>query len=335
MIFLFPVSLVSFVSFASFRLFDFFSICSPETPGALLGVNPAQLVLYCAVEGDDPRPATPIITVNKEETLHKLWEITNRKAFKQTDYSIHYNVLPFPVFTNEGIDLRFERKGTKRFLDILVTDNRLRIWRTLFLDHLSRSGERPTGSNTSALSGDKKKRKTENVHNSVSTDGDRFVWPELSADNEVAADFMNSNKVRCESSFSLFYIYIVAICAVFTVCAVRVFRTFCVCVLLIFCVILYQSSPSISSLPPPQIYLKCHKAETSSTLMKEIRDTLGLPAHLTDKYADLETVFHPPQRGSPVEEEDLAHMYDLAHCYLFSSYLLLYVLFSVIARYDR
>ena len=166
-------------------------------------MSPKQLTLYCGPTGDDPKHISPILTVGKEEQMVKFYDINNRKAFKLTDYTIHYSILPFPVFNADGIDLRFERKGNMRFLELFICDSRLRSWRQLYLDHLAKSKEGNAvllDSDTSAA--DRKKRKTVNLDgasvltNAPCADEEEYSWPELATSHSVATEHMVCSKVR-------------------------------------------------------------------------------------------------------------------------------------------
>lgn len=268
-----------------FLLTDFVSPLS-DAPGNLLGVHPSQLALTCLPTGDSPEYQCPILTPNKDDQqMHKTYEITNRKTFKLTDYSIYFNILPFPVIASDGMDLRFLKRGPLRFLEILVTDHRLRAWRSLYLEHLQKA-KTIVIDDGSDVSADRKKRKTnDSVQGSIqgsieSTGDDQYSWPEPSADNNVDIDFMMTNKVSI-----LLFIVIIR----------HFFPSFFLCFFLF-----------ILRVFLPQIYMKCHKEELSASVMRDIRDTLGLPLHLADKYVNIESVFRLPYRNQPVDRDDLA-----------------------------
>jgi hypothetical protein len=181
-------------------LFSSFSFTASK-----LCVSPKQLTLYCGPTGDDPKHISPVLTVGKEDQMVKFYDINNRKAFKLTDYTIHYSILPFPVFNADGIDLRFERKGSMRFIELYICDSRLRSWRQLYLDHLAKSKEDSTvrlDGETSAA--DRKKRKTVNLEGggsvlanapSAGAEEDEYSWPELAPGHTVATEHMVCNKV--------------------------------------------------------------------------------------------------------------------------------------------
>jgi hypothetical protein len=79
----------------------------------------------------------------------KHYNLDNRKAFRFNPYTIHYSILPLPVVhitqnqtSLETTDLRFDRRGGEfRFMQLLITDSRLRFWRKLFIDNVLKKQE--------------------------------------------------------------------------------------------------------------------------------------------------------------------------------------------------
>ena len=165
-------------------------------------MHPHQLNLFCGPTGEDPKLLNPTMTPGNMDQMVKFHDLNNRKAFKLTDYAIHYQILPFPLFSPDGHDLRLERKGYMRFMEIFITDNRLRIWRQRFLEHLSQEKESKSINLDDILPIADKKRKT-----SISgSDSDRaqlqevsteraYVWPEPPLAHSVAAEHTVVNKV--------------------------------------------------------------------------------------------------------------------------------------------
>ena len=164
-------------------------------------MNPNQLSLYCAPSGDDYRHITPIVPANRDDLMNKHFELNNKKAFRLTNYTIFYNILPFPVIDEDGFDMRHNRQGNYRFLNILITDARLRFWRNKFLENKNQSndGEENDGN-------DMKKRKTnENVHAVCGTDiTDQYNWPTQLVENIIDDEYMISDKVFQISFIILF-----------------------------------------------------------------------------------------------------------------------------------
>lgn len=62
------------------------------------------------------------------ETLKKL----NLNFKQNAKYCVFYQILPFPLVDNRGLDQRSKYK----FTDYLIVDERIRYWRSLFLEHL-------------------------------------------------------------------------------------------------------------------------------------------------------------------------------------------------------
>ena len=173
---------------------------------SLLCVPPHQLNLFCGPTGEDPKLLNPTLTHGNLDQMVKYHDLNNRKAFKLTDYAIHYQILPFSLFSNEGHDLRYERKGIIRFMEIFITDNRLRIWRQKFLDYLQKEKESENMNLDDILPTSDKKRRTsiagsENDRAStpqlqdVSTES-TYEWPEPSAVHSVAPEHTVVNKVN-------------------------------------------------------------------------------------------------------------------------------------------
>lgn len=165
-----------------------------------------QLNLFCGPTGEDPKLLNPTMTHGNLDQMVKYHDLNNRKAFKLTDYAIHYQILPFSLFNNEGHDLRYERKGLWRFMEIFITDNRLRIWRQKFLEYLQKEKESENVNLDDILPIFDKKRRTsitgsENDRAStpqlqdVSTES-TYEWPEPSAMHSVAAEHIVVNKVN-------------------------------------------------------------------------------------------------------------------------------------------
>lgn len=144
------------------------------------------------------------MTPGNMDQMVKFHDLNNRKAFKLTDYAIHYQILPFPLFNNDGHDLRIERKGYMRYMEIFVTDNRLRIWRQKFLEHLHQEkGLKSVNFDDISPVADKKRRTSLSGSDSdgpqalqESTTESTYTWPELSATHNVAAEHTVVNKVR-------------------------------------------------------------------------------------------------------------------------------------------
>lgn len=118
---------------------------------------------------------------------------------------MHYQILPFPLFNNDGHDLRLERKGYLRFMEIFVTDNRVRFWRQKYLEHLHQEKDANNVNLDDILPIADKKRKTSLSGSDVSG-SDRahvqeggtertYTWPEQSLTQSVAAEHTVVNKV--------------------------------------------------------------------------------------------------------------------------------------------
>ena len=133
--------------------------------------------------------------------MNKHFELNNKKAFRLTNYTIFYNILPFPVIDEDGFDMRHNRQGNCRFLNILITDARLRFWRTKFLENKNQTND--GGENDG---NDRKKRKTnENVHAVCGTDiTDQYNWPSQLVENIIDDEYMISDKVFQISFIILF-----------------------------------------------------------------------------------------------------------------------------------
>lgn len=155
------------------------------------------------------------MTPGNMDQMVKFHDLNNRKAFKLTDYSIYYQILPFPLFNNDGHDLRLERKGYMRFMEIFVTDNRLRIWRQKYLDHLHQEKDSNSVNLDDILPIAEKKRKTSLSGSDVSV-SDRahgvqeggtertYIWPEQSLMQSVAAEHTVVNKVSIITALQSF-----------------------------------------------------------------------------------------------------------------------------------
>ena len=188
----------------------------------------SQLVLYCAPTGEDPKQINPLVALDKGDLMHKYYELNNRKAFKVTDYTILYSVLPFSLFDSDENDLRYREKGSRRFLEIFITDSRIRSWRSMYLKHLQnleklKLGEKINSSSTSSNSNsnlnsnsnnnlnelnedenkndnknDNKKRKTNNNGNISSGTNilDQYEWPENLNNENMPLEFIVQNKVK-------------------------------------------------------------------------------------------------------------------------------------------
>ena len=172
-------------------------------------MHPSQLTLFCGPSGDDPKHISPVLTPSEKETWSKFFDLNNRKAFKLTDYTIHYSILPYPVFSDDGNDLRFDKKGGDlRFMEFLICDSRLRNWRQLYLDHLLKIKNENNSNINETSNAEKKKRKLTNsdanVHPTSSTDTEEYSWPDFSVEHQVADDHMMSNKVRISLILALF-----------------------------------------------------------------------------------------------------------------------------------
>ena len=124
--------------------------------------------------------------------MNKHFELNNKKAFRLTNYTIFYNILPFPVIDEDGFDMRHIRQGNFRFLNILITDARLRFWRTMYLEKQNQSIEKEKED-----SNDMKKRKTsDNVHAVSGTDiADQYEWPTQLVENIIDDEYMTPDKV--------------------------------------------------------------------------------------------------------------------------------------------
>ena len=157
-------------------------------------MKPNQLSIYCAATGDDNRQITPIVTCNRDDLMNKHFELNNKKAFKLTNYTIHYNILPFPIVAENGIDMRHSRQGSFRFLSILITDSLIRFWRTSYLNN---ERMQLLHENDENVGNDMKKRKTnENVQTVCSTDlSEQYIWPTQSPKNIIDEEFLVSDKV--------------------------------------------------------------------------------------------------------------------------------------------
>lgn len=172
-------------------------------------MHPSQLTLFCGPSGDDPKHISPVLTPSEKECWSKFYDLNNRKAFKLTDYTIHYSILPYPVFSDDGNDLRFDKKGGDlRFMEFLICDSRLRNWRQTYLDFLLKMKNENNENTENVLKTEKKKRKktnsVANVHPTASTDSEEHSWPEFPVEHQVAEDHMMSNKVRIRLIFVLF-----------------------------------------------------------------------------------------------------------------------------------